>query len=81
LWIAEWEIAKAGSLDELESPVQKLAWVERNAMESGILPEQVDPETGSPVSVAPLTWSHATYVHTVICYLDKYRALMKGQKR
>jgi GH15 family glucan-1,4-alpha-glucosidase len=30
-----------------------------------VLPEQVDPYTGEAKSVAPLTWSHAAYVHAV----------------
>jgi GH15 family glucan-1,4-alpha-glucosidase len=27
--------------------------------------EQIHPETGDPISVAPLTWSHAAYVSAV----------------
>jgi hypothetical protein len=33
--------------------------------------EQVDPYSGRPVSVSPLTWSHAAYVTTVLEYLDR----------
>jgi GH15 family glucan-1,4-alpha-glucosidase len=75
LWIAEWEIEKASTLAELESPRRTLEWAERHAMESGILPEQLDPFDGSPVSVAPLTWSHATYVLAVTKYAQKYEEL------
>lgn len=79
LWVAEWEIAKATSLQELDEPLQKLQWVARHAMESGVLPEQVDPLNGAPVSVAPLTWSHSTYVLTVVKYTEKYHQLLVEQ--
>jgi oligosaccharide amylase len=75
LWIAEWEIECAKTLADLDSPRRTLEWVVQHAMESGILPEQLDPFDGSPVSVAPLTWSHATYVLTVVKYIAKYRKL------
>ncbi len=77
LWMAEWEIAKAKALADLKEPLQKLKWVQSHAMESGVLPEQVDPFTGEPVSVAPLTWSHSTFVLTVFKYAEKYRLLAK----
>ncbi|WP_199615484.1 glycoside hydrolase family 15 protein [Paenibacillus alkalitolerans] len=77
LWMAEYEIETAASLDELRSPRETLNWVVRHALESGILSEQLDPFDGSPVSVAPLTWSHATFVLTVLKYLDKYEKLTR----
>ena len=40
-------------------------------MTTGILPEQVHPFTLEPLSVAPLTWSHAQLVTTACAYLDK----------
>ncbi|TVY09807.1 glycoside hydrolase family 15 protein [Paenibacillus cremeus] len=78
LWIAEWEIECAKTLADLESPRRTLEWVVAHAMESGILPEQLDPMNGGPVSVAPLTWSHATYVLTVVKYREKYQKLSKA---
>ncbi|RAV04174.1 glycoside hydrolase family 15 protein [Paenibacillus sp. YN15] len=75
LWTAEWEIEMAKSLSDLETPRRTLEWVVSHAMESGILPEQLDPFDGSPVSVAPLTWSHATFILTVVKYSTKYRQL------
>ncbi|KEQ21545.1 glycoside hydrolase family 15 protein [Paenibacillus tyrfis] len=80
LWIAEWEIECAKTLEDLESPRRTLEWVVSHAMESGILPEQLDPFDGGPVSVAPLTWSHATYVLTVIKYTEKYKKLLAASK-
>ncbi|WFA22451.1 glycoside hydrolase family 15 protein [Paenibacillus mucilaginosus] len=76
LWIAEWEIECAKTLDDLESPRRTLEWVVKHAMESGVLPEQLDPFDGGPVSVAPLTWSHATYVLSVVKYTEKYNKLL-----
>ncbi len=32
--------------------------------------EQLDPFSGAPLSVAPLTWSHSTFVLAVTRYLD-----------
>ncbi|MVO98753.1 glycoside hydrolase family 15 protein [Paenibacillus lutrae] len=77
LWIAEWEIECAKTIADLESPRQTLEWVVRHQMESGILPEQLDPHNGGPVSVAPLTWSHATFVLSVVKYLNKYEELLE----
>ncbi|WP_301169268.1 glycoside hydrolase family 15 protein [Brevibacillus nitrificans] len=75
LWVADWEIAKARTLEELEEPKKRLSWVVSHALQSGVLSEQLDPYTGAPVSVAPLTWSHATYVATVLRYLEKVNEL------
>ncbi|MNY47120.1 hypothetical protein D3C86_1823620 [compost metagenome] len=76
LWIAEWEIEYAKTVEDLEAPRRTLEWVVKHAMESGVLSEQLDPFSGEPVSVAPLTWSHATYVLTVVKYLNKYKQLL-----
>ncbi|RKD24119.1 glycoside hydrolase family 15 [Ammoniphilus oxalaticus] len=75
LWMAEWRIARARTVADLAVPRQTLEWVVKNALESGVLPEQLDPYTGSPLSVAPLTWSHSTFVLTVLKYLEKYGEL------
>lgn len=42
-----------------------LDWCQAHAAPTGVLPEQIHPETGAPLSVSPLTWSHAEYVKTV----------------
>ncbi|WP_274363400.1 glycoside hydrolase family 15 protein [Paenibacillus thermotolerans] len=78
LWVAEYEIEAAASPEDLASPRRTLEWVVGKAMESGVLSEQLDPYDGSPVSVAPLTWSHATFVLAVRKYVDKYRKLGGG---
>jgi GH15 family glucan-1,4-alpha-glucosidase len=42
------------------------AWVRDSAGVTGIMPEQLNPHDGSFVSVAPLTWSHAEYLATLL---------------
>lgn len=80
LWVTEWEIERAERLEDLEAPRRTLEWVVDHAMESGVLSEQLDPFDGSPLSVAPLTWSHATFVLAVAKYMSKYRALLKKSR-
>ncbi|REE88691.1 glucoamylase [Paenibacillus taihuensis] len=76
LWVANFEIESATCLADLAKPRETLQWVVRTALESGVLPEQLHPLDGSPMSVAPLTWSHATYVQSVSRYAEKYKALL-----
>ncbi|HKC62388.1 MAG TPA: glycoside hydrolase family 15 protein [Pyrinomonadaceae bacterium] len=77
LWLADYRIAAARNLEELESAVEILEWVTRRALPSGVLAEQVDPLTGASLSVSPLTWSHSTVVATIIAYLRKLEALLE----
>jgi GH15 family glucan-1,4-alpha-glucosidase len=77
LWLADYRIASARSLEDLEKAMEILEWVTERALPSGVLAEQVDPLTGAPVSVSPLTWSHSTVVATVIAYLRKLEALLE----
>jgi glucoamylase len=76
LWLADYRIASAKTLEDLERAMEILEWVVARALESGVLAEQVNPLTGAPVSVSPLTWSHATVVSTVIGYLRKLEMLV-----
>ncbi|MCH7519492.1 MAG: FAD-dependent oxidoreductase, partial [Candidatus Dadabacteria bacterium] len=59
LWVAEYHIEKAKSVKELKPAAEIIEWVSKRALPSGILAEQINPYTGAPLSVAPLTWSHA----------------------
>ncbi|NJD57865.1 MAG: glycoside hydrolase family 15 [Anaerolineales bacterium] len=78
LWLAEWLSLVATKPDELQPALELLEWVAGHALPSGILAEQVDPYTDQPVSVSPLTWSHAAYVSTVLTYLQRKRHLKAG---
>ncbi|OXM16778.1 glycoside hydrolase family 15 [Paenibacillus herberti] len=75
LWVANYEIDSARTLADLEAPRRTLEWVVSQALESGLLPEQLNPYDGTPLSVAPLTWSHATFVQSVSKYAAKYKEL------
>ncbi|HAA90342.1 MAG: Glycoside hydrolase 15-related protein [Thermoanaerobacterales bacterium 50_218] len=75
LWLADWYIACASAPEHLKRPFQILQWVTRHALKTGILPEQLHPYTGEPVSVAPLTWSHATFIMVVLKYVEKFHQL------
>jgi GH15 family glucan-1,4-alpha-glucosidase len=77
LWLAQWFIATAKSRDELNKALPLLNWCVRHALPSGVLPEQVHPYSGVPLSVSPLTWSHGTFVTTVQEYLQQWRKLAR----
>ena len=71
LWKAQHLIARARTPADLGDAMKILQWTASRALTSGVLAEQLDPNTGAPLSVSPLTWSHATVVTTVTQYLDK----------
>jgi len=71
LWLAQWTIAKAQNLEELQEAIPILEWVASRALPSGVLAEQVHPFTDQPLSVSPLTWSHAAFVTTLHEYMNK----------
>jgi glucoamylase len=71
LWLAQWYIAKAENSQELQEAVPILEWVASKSLPSGVLAEQVHPFTNQPLSVSPLTWSHAAFVTTVLEYVSK----------
>ncbi|MFA5117284.1 MAG: glycoside hydrolase family 15 protein [Candidatus Omnitrophota bacterium] len=77
LWYAQYLISAAGSKAELEKALPVLEWACDRALQSGVLAEQVDPHTGEPLSVSPLTWSHAAYIAAVQEYLNKLIAIEK----
>lgn len=71
LWLAQWHIAKSKNREELKEALPFLEWVAERALPSGVLAEQAHPFTNKPLSVSPLTWSHAAFVATVLEYLYK----------
>jgi GH15 family glucan-1,4-alpha-glucosidase len=72
--MARYRIEAATTLEEVRSALPALEWVAKRATESGALPEQVDPDSGTPLSVMPLTWSHAEFIDTVHAYVDRIAA-------
>ncbi len=75
LWLADWRIARAASVAELREALPILEWVADHALPSGVLAEQVDPHTNAPLSVSPLTWSHATFVTSFMAYRHKLETM------
>ncbi len=71
LWLARWHIAVAHTADDLAPALELLRWVASRALPSGVLAEQVDPQTDAPLSVSPLTWSHGAVIQTVVDYTEK----------
>lgn len=62
LWLGQYY----GMTDRPERLVAVIEWAQKHADSSGILPEQIDPTNDTFVSVAPLTWSHAEYVSSLL---------------
>jgi GH15 family glucan-1,4-alpha-glucosidase len=62
LWVAQYDI----EADRTDDALKALAWVRSHADGPGVMSEQLSPLDGSAVSVAPLSWSHAEYVATLL---------------
>jgi GH15 family glucan-1,4-alpha-glucosidase len=75
LWLADYKIHTATTKGELAAAHPIFEWTADHALESGVLAEQVNPYTNEPISVSPLTWSHATVCSTVVKYLEKLEQL------
>lgn len=71
LWWAQYLTARSQGEADLDEALKLLEWVADHALPSGVLAEQVNPHTGEPLSVSPLTWSHAQFVSAVIGFLEK----------
>jgi GH15 family glucan-1,4-alpha-glucosidase len=71
LWYTQYAIARAQNDHDLDQVRADLNWVEHNALSSGIMSEQLDPFTGEQIGAAPLTWSHAEYIRTIVMYMKR----------
>lgn len=69
-WLGLWDVARAKTSAELKQALPIIEWVAARALRSGVLAEQVDPYTNAPLSVSPLTWSHAAFITLVREYLS-----------
>lgn len=78
LWWAQYLITCAEESSDLQEALAILEWVADHALPSGVLAEQVNPYTGEPLSVSPLTWSHAEFVVTAHTWLEKHHAFQAG---
>ncbi len=75
LWLGQWCIAAATETEDLHPALECIEWAANHTLTSGVMAEQVHPHTNEPLSVSPLTWSHATYVNTIIQYNNKLAEL------
>jgi GH15 family glucan-1,4-alpha-glucosidase len=62
LWMAQYYIKTS----EAEKANQLIEWTMNHASASGMLSEQIDPETNGLLGVSPLVWSHATFIDTIL---------------
>ncbi len=67
LWLAQCYIHE-GNSEAAEALIQ---WSEKYTLPSGIFAEQINPTDGTPVGVAPLVWSHAELIRTLLDYYKK----------
>lgn len=63
LWLALYHI----KVENYHKAKEYLKWAVKHKTYLGLLPEQVNKDTGEPAWVIPLTWSHAMYV---LVYLE-----------
>ncbi len=75
LWLAQYYIASAREMSDLDKAMNIMKWVAERALPSGVLAEQVNPLTNEPLSVSPLTWSHATYIIAIQELIKKHKEI------
>jgi len=75
LWLARYRLLLARTPDDLARGRELIEWAANRALLSGTMAEQLHPYTGEPLSVSPLTWSHAAYVMAVREYMDRMSKL------
>lgn len=62
LWLAQYYI----ETNQSELAVKIIRWCSESMLDTGVLSEQINPYNGEFISVAPLTWSQAEYVSTLL---------------
>ncbi|MEW6328802.1 MAG: glycoside hydrolase family 15 protein [Candidatus Micrarchaeota archaeon] len=80
LLLACWEARCAKTLAQLEEAKKLIAWAAERAQPAGLLPEQLHPYTGEPLSVSPSMLSHLMYALAVLTYLEKWGELKVCEK-
>jgi GH15 family glucan-1,4-alpha-glucosidase len=68
-------------MDELHLALPLLEWARARVLPSGVMAEQVHPFTDEPLSVSPLTWSHAEFVLTTRWYIGKSHRFQQNSKK
>lgn len=62
LWLAQYYV----DTNQNDKAKKILDWTKANSLSTGMMAEQLDPVTQTIVSPAPLTWTHAEYVATIL---------------
>lgn len=66
LWYAQYEIENGNS----QEAQRIMDWAAKHSYGTGMLGEQINPMTDEIVSPAPLTWSHAEYLSTMLDMIE-----------
>ncbi|MAU33898.1 hypothetical protein CL689_06485 [Candidatus Saccharibacteria bacterium] len=67
LWHAQYLIEEGNEAEAISI----LDWTKAHALTTGMLGEQVNPTDETSVAPAPLTWSHAEYISTILDLIDR----------
>ena len=62
LWLAQYYIEQ----DRLDDAEKIIRWVRDHTQYNTMLAEQINPTTSESIAPAPLTWSHAEYISTLL---------------
>jgi len=81
LWLAQWHILSARNRVDMRPGLDILMWTQAHALPGGVMAEQVEPYTNTPLSVSPLTWRHATFVSVVQSYVAKRLRFSGGDRK
>jgi GH15 family glucan-1,4-alpha-glucosidase len=69
LWQAQYDIENGNE----ERAKEIIDWINAHMLSTGMMGEQIDPMTEEVIAPAPLTWSHAEYIGTLIDLLGRSR--------
>lgn len=75
LWLADHLTDTALNIKDLDGSMRWLIWAVQHANSAGVMSEQLDCETGITISAAPLVWSHAQFVLSVLRYKNRLKDL------
>lgn len=62
LWLSQYYVR----IKDVTNAKKYVDWSLSLSLPSGVLAEQIHPDTGAPVSVTPLVWSHAELINTIL---------------
>lgn len=62
MWLAQYYIYK----DKKDEAYKILDWVKQNSLSTGMMFEQIDPGSNELISPAPLSWTQAEYLSTLL---------------